>query len=166
MWVGRIGFIVWTKDAMVAGTDHLVIVEIIRDGRVLWAGKFDYATEDDLEPGAQRFYGYVVPGLYLDETPPLPEGIGRIPAPYPALGMEYSNGLNGHMQCRLRIHGDDLWTKDQVDIWTKDIRQLATSFDTLEWIEDQNWARLGSWTQDVNLSTDRAEGATTWTLAV
>ena len=59
-----------------------------------------------------------------------------------------------------------MWTKDQVDIWLKNIRQLATSFDTLDWIEDQDWTKLGSWTRDVNLSTDTSEGATTWTLGV
>lgn len=166
MWIGKIGFTVRTKDAVHAGTDHLVTVEIMRDQRVLWAGKFDYVTEDDLERGAERFYGYVVPGLYLDATPPLPEGIGRIPAPYPSRGMEYSNGLAKHMKCRLRIHGDDMWTKDRVDIWLKYIRQLATSFDTLDWIEDQDWTKLGSWTQDANLSTDTSEGTTIWTLLV
>ncbi len=165
MWISKIGFEVWTEDAVYAGTDHLVTIEVMRDNRVLWAGKFDYSTEDDLEAGAQRWYGYVVPGLYLDETPPLPEGIGRIPAPYPSQGMEYSNGLHDHMRCRLHIHGDDMWTKDRVDIWVKEIKQVATSFDTLDWVE-QDWTHLGAWTQDTNLSWDGGEGFTTWTLLV
>ena len=50
----------------------------------------------------------------------------------------------GHLRCRLRIRGDDLWTKDKVDIWVKPIRQGATRFDTLDWIEDRDWTRLGS----------------------
>lgn len=164
MWVGKMGFMVWTKDAVHAGTDHLVTVEVMRDNRVLWAGRFDFPTEDDLEPGAQRFYGYEINGLFLDDTPPLPAGIGRIPSPYPSRGMEYSHGLSGHLRSRLRIHGHDMWTKDKVEIYVKEIRQLATSFDTLEWIEDSDWTKLGTWGADADLSTDSSEGSTTWTL--
>jgi hypothetical protein len=166
MWIGNIGFMVWTKDTPVAGTDSLVTVEMIRNGNHLFTGRLDFPTLDDLEPGSVRFYGYEVPARYLDRTPPLPDGVGRIPPPYPDKGVEFSDGLIGHLACRLRIHGNDLWTKDRVDIYVKETRLVATSFDTEGWRTDQFWTHLGMWTQDVDLSTDSTEGPDTWTLVV
>ena len=166
MWIGNIGFMVWTKDAPVAGTDSLVTVEILRNGNHLFTGRVDFPQLDDLERGSVRFYGYTVPNRYLDRTPQLPDGIGRIPPPYPDTGIEFSDGLFGHLSCRLRIHSDDMWTKDRVDIYVKETRLVATSFDTVAWRTDQFWTHLGMWTQDINLSTDSNEGPNTWTLGV
>jgi hypothetical protein len=81
MWIGNIGFMVWTKDALAAGTDSLVTVEILRNGNLLFTGRVDYPHLDDLERGSVRFYSYTVPNRYLDRTPQLPDGMGRIPPP-------------------------------------------------------------------------------------
>ncbi len=45
-------------------------------------------------------------------------------------------GMNGHLKIRLRIRGDDMWIKDNVDLYVRFIRRIATSFDTLAWKED------------------------------
>ena len=167
MWIGAIRLVVETADNPTAGTDSLVRAAIIRDGTELRLFNLDYPSEDDLEPGARRAYDYIGPTKLPrrnDQTPELPDGIGMIPSPYPGYGFEFSNGLNGHLQIRLRIHGDDLWTKDDVDLYVRFIRRVATSFDTLDWREDANWTYIASWGQDANLSTDSAEGTTTRTL--
>ena len=41
------------------------------------------------------------------------------------------------------------------------IRQIATSFDTLAWVEDSSRTYVASWTRDVAMSTDSSEGVTT-----
>lgn len=164
MWIGAIGFQVKTKNAKFAGTDSLVTVEILRDNKHLFTGKLDFAFIDDLEPGDNRFYGYTFKELFFDKTPPLPDGVGQSPAPYPSTGMEFSSGLKNHLKCRLRIHNDDMWTKDQVDIFVKQIQKVADGFDLWQWKIDANWTHLGAWTKDVNLSTDSSEGVTTLTL--
>ncbi|HSK70467.1 MAG TPA: hypothetical protein VK892_02140 [Pyrinomonadaceae bacterium] len=149
------------------GTDNLVQASVIRDGTVLRVLNLDYPTEDDLERGAIRNYDYSGPTKLLrrnDKTPELPPGIGQIPMPYPGYGFEFSNGLNGHLRLRLRIRGDDMWIKDNVDLYVRFIRQVATSFDTLAWVEDSFWTYIASWTQDVAMSTDSDEGVTTWNL--
>jgi hypothetical protein len=167
MWVGAIRLNVHTKDARNAGTDSLVQATVIRDGNELRVLNLDYLAENDLERGAIRNYDYIGP-LKLprrnDKTPSLPDGIGQIPMPYPGYGFEFSNGLNGHLTIRLRIRGDDMWIKDNVDLYVRFIRQRATSFDTLAWIDDLDWTYIASWTQDVAMSTDSSEGATTWNL--
>lgn len=167
MWIGAIRLNVATVDQPHAGTDHLVQATVIRDGAELRVLNLDYPTEDDLEPGAIRNYDYIGPTKLPrrnDQTPQLPDGIGRIPMPYPGYGFEFSNGLSGHLRIRLRIRGDDMWIKDNVSLYVRYIRQVATSFDTLAWIEDSFWTYIASWGQDAPLSTDSSEGFTTWTL--
>jgi hypothetical protein len=118
MWIGSIRLIAETKDAPNAGTDSLVQATVIRDGADLRVLNLDYPTEDDLERGAIRNYDYSGPTKLPrrnDQTPELPPGIGQNPMPYPGYGFEYSNGLNNHLKLRLRIRGDDMWIKDNVD---------------------------------------------------
>jgi|SRR5688572_1930132 len=167
MWIGSIRLIVKTKNAPNAGTDNLVQASIIRDGNHILLLNLDYPTENDLERGAVRNYDYMGPTKLPrsnDKTPQLPPGIGQIPMPYPGYGLEFSNGLNGHLTIRLRIRGEDMWIKDNVDLYVRFIRRKATSFDTLAWIEDADWTYIASWSQDVAMSTDSGEGHTTWTL--
>lgn len=167
MWIGSIRLIVQTKNAPHAGTDSLVQATVLRDGTALRVLNLDYSTEDDLERGAIRMYDYVGPTKLPrrnDKTPELPPGIGQSPMPYPGYGFEFSNGLNGHLKIRLRIHGDDMWIKDNVDLYVRSIRRRATSFDTIDWQEDPDWTYVSSWSQDVAMSTDSSEGTTTWTL--
>ncbi len=167
MWIGAIRLNVRTKNATDAGTDSLMQASILRDGNELRLLNLDYPAENDLERGAIRNYDYSGPTSLPrrnDRTPPLPDGIGQIPMPYPGYGFEFSNGLSRHLSIRLRARGDDMWIKDNVDLYVRFIRQRATSFDTLDWQEDAGWSYIASWSQDVAMSTDSGEGHTTWTL--
>jgi hypothetical protein len=167
MWVGAIRLTVQTKDASDAGTDSLVQATVLRDGNELRVLNLDYPTENDLERGAIRNYDYGGPTKLPrrnDQTPQLPDGIGRNPMPYPGYGFEFSNGMNGHLKIRLRIRGDDMWVKDNLNLYVRQLRQRATSFDTLAWQEDTDWTYVASWGQDKALSTDSSEGYTTLTL--
>jgi hypothetical protein len=167
MWIGSIRLVVETKDALDAGTDSLVQASVLRDGSALRVLNLDYPTEDDLERGAIRNYDYIGPTKLPrrnDKTPELPPGVGQNPMPYPGYGFEFSNGLHGHLVLQLRIRGDDMWIKDDVDLYVRVIRERATSFDTLAWVEDSDWTYIASWTRDVAMSTDSDEGSTTWNL--
>ncbi len=167
MWIGAIRLTVQTKDVRYAGTDSLVQASVIRNGAELRVLNLDYPAENDLERGAIRNYDYSgatkLPRRN-DKTPPLPDGVGQNPMPYPGYGFEFSNGLNGHLTLRLRIKGDDMWIKDNVDLYIRLIRQKATSFDTLAWIEDTDWTYIASWSKDTKMSTDSDEGYTTLNL--
>lgn len=161
MWISAIRLRVKTKDASDAGTDHLVTAEIVRDGVSVRTLRLDYPTEDDLERGAQRNYDYFGPSRLdwiNDETPQLPDGVGQDPMPYPPYGIEFSNGLQGHLKVRLRIHGDDMWIKDNVDLYIQEFRQKATSFDTWAWQADTSWHYVATWSADKQMSDDSDEG--------
>jgi hypothetical protein len=167
MWIGAIRFVVQTKDQRFAGTDSLVQATVMRDGHALRVLNVDHLHEDDLERGAIRNYDYVGPTKLPrrnDKTRELPNGIGQIPMPYPGYGFEFSDGLAKHLTIRLQINGSDMWIKDNVDLYIRQIRQRATSFDTLDWQEDTNWTYIATWSQDVAMSTDAREGKTTWNL--
>lgn len=169
MWMGSIRLTVQTEDAPYAGTDSLVQANVLRDGSQLRVLNLDYPAEDDLERGAIRNYDYMGPTKLPrrnDQTPELPPGIGQYPMPYPGYGLEFSSGLGGHLTIQLRINYDDMWIKDKVDLYIRRIRQVATSFDTLEWREDNFWSFIASWPQDVAMSTDSDEGVTTWNLVL
>jgi hypothetical protein len=169
MWIGSMRLTVQTEDAPYAGTDSLVQAVVLRDGVQLRVLNLDYPTENDLERGALRNYDYMGPTKLPrrnDQTPELPPGIGQIPMPYPGYGFEFSNGLAGHLRIRLRTNGDDMWIKDNVDLYVRQIRQVATSFDTLDWQEDTFWTYVSSWPQDVAMSTDSSEGFTSWNLVL
>lgn len=169
MWIGSIRLIAATADTPHAGTDSLVQTTVLRDGVSLRLLNLDYPTEDDLERGAIRAYDYIGPTKLPrrnDQTPELPPGIGQIPMPYPGYGFEFSNGLSGHLKIQLRIRNDDMWVKDSVDLYVRYIRERATSFDTLDWIEDPAWSYIASWPRDVAMSTDPGERVSAWTLAL
>ncbi|GAL87649.1 hypothetical protein MYP_4879 [Sporocytophaga myxococcoides] len=80
--------------------------------------------------------------------------------PYPGYGFEFSNGLNGHLTIQLHIRGDDMWIKDNVDLYVRKIQKKATSFDTISWVEDSDWTYIATWSRDIALSTDSSEGVT------
>jgi len=163
MWIGSIRLVVETANSQNAGTDSLVQASVLRNGIELRVLNLDYPTEDDLERGAIRNYDYMGPTKLPrrnDKTPQLPSGVGQSPMPYPGYGFEFSNGLNGHLTIQLRIRGDDMWIKDSVDLYVRKIRQKATSFDTLAWVEDSEWTYIATWSRDVAMSTDSKEGFT------
>ncbi len=164
MWIGSMRLGVQTQDSRDAGTDSLVTADVLRDGVLVARLRLDYIYEDDLERGAFRNYTYLQLPRRNDQTPELPPGIGQSPMPYPDYGLEFSNGLAGHLRIRLHIHGDDMWIKDNVHLDIREVRHVATSFDTLDWRQDTQWTSYADWTQDVRLSTDSHEGVTTWAL--
>lgn len=161
MWIGSMRLTVETKNAPHAGTDSLVQVNVLRDGMSLRTLNLDYPAEDDLERGAHRNYNYLRLPRENDQTPELPSGVGQNPMPYPGYGFEFSNGLSGHLTLRVRIGGDDMWIKDRVDLYVRSVRRVATSWDTLDWIEDATWSYVASWTRDVKMSRDSGEGYAT-----
>ncbi len=144
-----------TKDARWAGTDSLVTATIVRDGVELLVRGVDHVGEDDLERGTIRNFDYYNLPLVNDETELLPEGVGTNVPPHPSFGFEFSNGLSGHLMLRLRISSDDMWIKDKIELYVRDIRWIPAA---LNWQEDSSWSYIAYWGQDIEMSTDPDEG--------
>lgn len=167
LWIGAIRLVVATENQRNAGTDSVVQAVVMRDETPLVTLNLDYSTENDLERGAVRSYDYVGPTKLPrknNKTLELAPGIGQTPMPYPGFGLEYTWGLPNHLQILLRIRGDDMWIKDTVSLYVRQLRLRATTFDTVEWILDDNWSFVTDWTQDARLSIDQSEGSARWKL--
>jgi hypothetical protein len=64
---------------------------------------------------------------------------------------------------RIRIHGDDAWRKQRIesDVWSGELRGVPGTIDSVQWVETpQHFV----FSQEVVLSTNNAEGHTTWDL--
>ena len=61
---------------------------------------------------------------------------------------------------------EDMWIKDSVDLYIREIRQKAEGIDTLYWQEDSKWTFIGNWGQDFAMSSDSDEGIQTLNLAL
>jgi hypothetical protein len=119
----------------------------------------DYPHENDLERGAFQSYTYshlpLSPDpLSADSTPLLlpwetdelsPDHPGQSPPPRPDYGIEFSDGLFGHLNMSIRIHGSNLWIPEYIDVTGRAIRLQETSLDRFEWREDFDWFNLGAW---------------------
>ncbi len=44
--------------------------------------------------------------------------------------------------------------EDDVEVFVREIGQKTTGFDTVVWQEDTAWTSVGTWSQDVAMSTD------------
>jgi hypothetical protein len=48
---------------------------------------------------------------------------------------------------RLRIWGDDMGIKDNIDLYIVQYRQVADGFDFYHWKEDSDWVYVASWSR-------------------
>lgn len=166
MWVSSLRLRVKTKARAGAGTDNVVTVEVLRDGQRVANLKLDHRGQDDLEPGATQDFDYTGPTA-LPRTPDDPQHRppGAREGPPPPHGIEFGRGLKGHIGLRATIHGTDAWTKDDIELHVKEIRQKPDINGRLSWSEDAAWTRVAHWTQDATLTGDSQRGPATWTMA-
>lgn len=162
MWIGAIRLVVRTEDKSFAGTDSLVQAVVLRDDEPLVTLNLDHSNADDLERGATDTFVYTSLPTRADKTPGNPPGVSTSLPPWPPGGMEFSDGLAGHLKLRLRIKGSDLWIKDAVALSIKQFRVVPID----AWQLDANWSAIGAWNQDVTMSTDMFEGSSEWLMAV
>jgi hypothetical protein len=163
MWIGEIRFAVQTKDASYAGTDSMVDAVLLRDEEELVTLGLNRKGVNDLQRGSMDEFIFRDLPRHNDRTFGLPPSSVQIPMPYPPTGIEFSDGLPGHLKFRLIIEGNDLWIKDKVVI---SIKQFRFTFEAQDWVLDQNWSVIGSWGRDAKMSTDFWEGDNQWILVL
>jgi hypothetical protein len=164
-WVSEIGWDIKTGNAVsFAGTDTRVSVEILRDNALIIALLVEPGGTQRLDLGESAFYWWRFQGAnFAPRDDDLAESIGGAGFPH---GVEFPQGVVGHLKCRLRAWGDDLWIKDNVDGYVRYAREksVPNTIDSTVWVDDLNWTLIWHFPQDAALSTDPSEGFTTWTL--
>ena len=153
--VTRIDWTVKTGDAWWSGTDTTVKIEILRDGALVKRLNLEPGRTPRLDRAELATYYWVFQS---------PDGIGvsvsGTSVPYYEV---FPQGVRGHLQVRLSAQGDDAWEKVWIDsaVHSGALRGVPGTIDSVVWVEDWESFFFG---RDVVLSTDPAEGFTTWTL--
>ena len=169
MWVGAIKLLVDTDYAMSAGTKDLVDVSFRRDGKSLFDYPLDFPPLTGIERLSTNIYvwsGKDALPRRNDKTPELPSGEVQIPMPYPSYGIEFSDGLNGHLGLRINIRGDDKLMVGLVELSVKHIKLENGPLGFQLWRRGSHWSQLGSWLGTWILSTDPHEGQKSFDLDV
>lgn len=162
-WISEIGWDIKTLNTPVAGTDTRVSVEILRDDVQVISLLIEPGNTTRLDRGDSRFYWWRFRGANFAPSDEPGHTAGEQAFPH---GVEFPRDIRNHLKCRLRAWGDDMWIKDNVDAYVRYARLVAVpgTIDSFVWVDDLNWTFVGSFAQDVALSTDPAEGFRTWTL--
>jgi hypothetical protein len=163
-WISEIGWDIKTLNVDPAGTDTPVVVDILRDDIPLITLAIEPGNTSRLDRGDSRFYWWRFQGTNFV---PSDDGTGTSSAgeelPH---GVEFPQDIGGHLKCRLRALGEDMWIKDNVDAYVRYARlvHVPGTIDSSVWVDDLNWTFVGSFTQDAPISTDTGEGYPSWTL--
>jgi hypothetical protein len=163
-WIGEIGWDIRTSSAQFAGTDTRVSVEILRDNALVIALLVEPGSTTRLDRGDGAFYWWRFQGAnFAPRDSDI--GVSHGGAGFPH-GVEFPQGVVGHLKCRFRAWGDDMWIKDNIDGYVRYAteRGVPGTIDSTVWVDDINWSLIWHFPQDVALSTDASEGFTTWTL--
>lgn len=162
-YVRALGWDIATAADPGSGTDSNVTLEILRDGQVVIALNVEPGETERLDRGNSVFHYHYVVGTHF-EPGDIVSWVGGLGYPN---GIEFSDDIGGHLRCRLRIHGDDKWVKDNIGAYVKytSPQHVAGTIDSQIWADDISWTFIGNFSQDVAMSTDAGEGVSTWTLA-
>lgn len=158
-YITSIRFRIITRDWRGAGTDSPLAVTILRDNQNVQAWNLEPGGTTRLDRGEDRSYTCSFNRVYLE---PSPGGIGSISGserPRPN-GVEFRQGINGHLACRLTILGDDTWISDRITVFVKYAHRehVAGTIDSFHWVTDRHWTRIGVFEDDIHMSTDADDG--------
>ena len=163
-WVSEIAWDIRTSTIPWAGTDTRLTVEILRDNALVIALAVEPGNTSRLDRGESAFYWWTFHGAnYAPSDDEYATTTGGAGMPH---GVEFPKGIGGHLECRLRAWGDDMWIKDNIDGYVRYAKERGVpgTIDSTIWVDDINWTPVGSFGVDATLSTDSSEGFRTWTL--
>jgi hypothetical protein len=163
-WISEIGWDIRTSIDQFAGTDTPISVEILRDNALVIALLIEPGSTSRLDRGESQFYWWRFQGAnFAPSDSDIAVSRGGEGFPH---GVEFPQDIQGHLKCRLRAWGDDMWIKDNIGGYIRYARLVGVpgTIDSTVWVDDLNWTFAGDFTQDVAVSTDPTEGFLTWTL--
>ena len=160
-FVSQIGWQIKTGASGGAGTDDRITVEVLRGNESIITLNVEMGETERLNRDNDVFHWWDFDRMYW-EPGDIVEWIGGLPYPN---AVEFSDDVHGVLRCRFRAHGDDAWEKDSITVMVKYAERhfIEGTIDAFEW-KDGPWTAVGWFPQDVTLSTDPAEGVSTWTL--
>jgi hypothetical protein len=156
-YVCELGWDVTTSQEPGSGTDSPVEITILRDGEPVWNCMLESGETERLDRGSSGYYyiRFHSPIFEPGETDTWTAGLDKNPN-----GIEFSQGIHGHLVCILSIHGDDLWRESDIGAYVRYCRPAAVpgTIDSMHWQDDDDTTLLGSGDRAFSLSTNSDEG--------
>jgi len=148
-----------TRDEQSAGTDDKVTCEVLRDNTVVARFEIEPGNTAALDRDAGDVWRYDFKRMHLASpvNPSLSQGV---------VGVEFPQGIPGHLKMRLRIAGEDRWIKDSVVVYGRvgELYRDEEGGSLLVFNDGDQWIDLGTFSKRKVLSTDPREGSATLTL--
>jgi hypothetical protein len=151
MWIGSIRLVVPTG----APSEHdprsaapspgtVVPVVLLRDGLEVSRLRLDL-PDHGAGSAASRTLDYLQLDRVSDRTPLLLHDAGGRLLPYPEYGVEYSQGLYGHLRVRLLTDARTAASLEGVTMFVHRLRHRVVGPRQIAWVEDEEWSFLGTW---------------------
>lgn len=142
-----------------AGTDARLACEIFRDGNYLFRVNLEPGETERLDRGTffSLYYMFTQPFYAL----PIDQGIAQ-----GVVGIEFPQGIAGHLSLKLQIYGDDKWVKDRIEVYARlgELIRDEEGGGLLVYDDKNDWEFIGFFGQKTSLSTNPDEGFTSWRL--
>jgi hypothetical protein len=154
-YITSIRFRIITRDWRGAGTNDQVAVTILRDGQNVQSWSLEPGGTTRLDRGEDRYYTCNFSRVYLEPISSISGSEGPRPN-----GVEFHQGISGHLTCRLTIFGNDTWITDRIIVQVKYAHRehVAGTIDSFRWVTDRHWTRIGTFEDDIHMSTDADDG--------
>jgi hypothetical protein len=158
MWIGSIRLVVPTgapggsgSRAVEPPSGAVVPVVLLRDGLEVSRLRLDI-PDHRAGTAASRTYDYLRLDRVSDRTPLLLHDAGGHLLPYPEYGVEYSQGLYGHLRVRLLTDPRTAASLEGVTMFVHRLRHRVVGPRRIAWVEDEDWSFLGTWGCGIPLS--------------
>ena len=158
MWIGSIRLVVPAgagnrpaPRAVGVPAAAVVPVALLRDGLEVARLRLDL-PEDGATAFASRTCDYLRLDRASDRTPLMLHDAGGRLLPYPEYGVEYSQGLFGHLRVRLLTDARTAASLEGVTMFVHRLRHRVVGPRQVAWVEDEDWSFLGTWGCGIPLS--------------
>ncbi len=153
--VTKIFWTVQTGHAWWSGTNSPVMLEIYRDNDLLQRAYLEPGNTPRIDKDSLATYYWEFKN---------PDGLGvSVSGTVVPYTKDFPNGIRGHLKVKIIAQGNDAWEKVYIDstVVSGELQFIPGTIDSSVWQERNDRFYFG---QDVVLSTDPAEGHSTWTL--
>jgi|GEM_PF-6975350 len=153
MWIGSVRLVVpgaGAEEVRAGGAKPrrppgAVPVVLLRDGLEVARLPLEPAVGPRPADGTGRGYDYPRLPRVPERSPLLLHGAGGRLTSYPEYGVEYGNGLHGHLRVRLLADEATMAGFEGVTMFARRLRRRVAGPRRIVWVEDEAWTFLGTW---------------------
>jgi hypothetical protein len=151
-WLGGLKWDIRTSNDPGAGTDQALTCTILRDDKPITSFSLEPGDTERLDRGGHDVLFGQVKGAWFDPN----AGDVNLARVQDEHGVEFPNGIPGHMKLRLQVAGDDEWIKESVTVFGQigELWRDAEGGVSEDFADGNPWTNLGTYSMKRWLSTD------------